>query len=692
MKQAYFFKQGFLIIFITLILSFSTQALTIQKKSEWPSLNNDTTTIDNNEGIIFTGLGTRIHVFDKNTLLQKTQFDINSKDSILGVIADKKNKILYTAAGKSGIYIIDYSSSENLKIISEISNVAEEPGFLQGEKRSYINPYALTLKDNFLYVADNSYGLRIFDVTEPSKPEYKSGYRNDGKSEKLTTGGFFDLALFSSGSKNYLCILDLFYGLKIFDVTNPEKKPEPVAGKDLRGAFFNNITLVQDIKVKEINNRWYIFVTDKSQSKEQAVIAKLKFINEENTDPGKKFLLKTPQNTGRCDELKKGYAIALYNDYAYVADGKYGIKKIDIINKTGVTDSGVEIYASKSYDNVYSKSYAITLNDATIYSSDLSRGLVSINPDIFSENNSTGELINFKSIDKNEGVICSASESEFSKGFYFFNIENSTEPKILKKLPSSKKAIFVKNFLTGFTGASEEKIYVFKKNSGWETIAEFNLKSEKPGAFEAFENYIIFSADNVLKILKYKEKNIEKIKTVNSASKIFSIYYDPYTQNLYTGNETGIIIYNFKNPEEPSIKDTINTNSKISNIFVSNEYIYSASGNFIYIYDKSMSEINVIDAETEVSSISVDEDFLFAGTSSGIQIYENPYKNDYKLVTTHGTRNKVMQIKLEKSKIYSANSNGGISISEYDKNAGSTPEPFKPSYDKGSGCFIQSLF
>lgn len=734
MKLRSIFNKIFLIILLVGSSSFSASAFTIQKMSEWPNLPDDAVSADDN--YVFHGLGTTLRIFDKNLNSEKN-FDINSLYAIQDVLADNQNKILYVAAGKSGVFIYNYSDINNIEYYGVIENIADDPGFLIGEQRSSIDAASLALDENYLYIADNGYGFRIINVSNPQAPAYEGGYRQDGQSEELTTGGYFDVEFFSFDSKDYIAVLDLYYGLKIFDVTDPasydnpvavknalvspdslivnpppdtqeeidavmesENDPEPVSKRDLRTAYYNTITLARDLKVKEINSNIYIFITSRSETEEKAAVAKLQVFDDSGSfikdpdDPQEN----RPRNIGRNDELLKGNSVETNGYHAFIADGKEGLQIVDITNKTGETSTGVEIYGTKySLKTGYTNSYSLKLQDNSIFMSDLTKGLSKIdvtdesNP---SESSSTGSFYSFTDMAANDNILCTVNSEAEKPGFLFFDASDTLEPEIIKKV-NEDSPLFIKKFSDSFASVTDTKIILFKNIKTSPAIAySYDITNGKtPLSLEVYGSYIYIGTDTGLDIYKYESSKIDFIKTFDNTKKFQSLFFDAESKTLFTGSAGILGSLGISDPENPfNTGLTFDCTNEIKAIYCENSALFAASGNSVFTLNKnSLTQINAIDAKTIVNTVSADEEFLFAGTSEGIKLYSGANETSPKFLSTHSTKGNVSKTILSGSHVFSADSTGGISISKYDKTAGSD-DTSPPSSGGGSSCFINSLF
>lgn len=684
-----------------------TFGFTIQKKIEWPPLPEDAIAVGSD--IIVQTLGDEIKVFNKNSLLFLNGISIDTKRNIHAVEISKETKTIYAAAAESGIYIIDYSNINNLKIINQIKDYPNDPGYLMGKERGYINAAGLFIDNDILYIADNGYGLRMFNVQNHLNPVYLGGYREDGKSENLTTGGYFDVAFFSYNSKKYAAILDLYYGLRVFDVTEPsqynnpvedkknreEKDPAPVMLKKLTSTFYNQIALVQDIKINFSNSVPFAYLTDRSATKEQAAVFKIKLFDS-NKNP-----IAEPVNLGRSDELIKGNSLEIDNGKAFIADGNNGLKIVDMETAHGTTEENVEIYkVISSFNSDFNYSYSLKFHENKIYIADLDKGLTSINvssvSNPFQEKN-TGDFFSMESLAKSGEIIGLVSKNSNIAGFYFFNVENKSEIELLTKINESNP-LFIRPYKDSFAGVTNSSLIKFSKNGNDFSTEKKVLLGGSPTSFFTWSDYLYIGTSNEIIIYKYDLGNFSEISKIAVQSEITAITTDSSGKFLFAGSKNGrVLIFNMENKSSLVLENySPQMSGEIKALAFENNILYSGYSDKITTINTDTSAIiTTIDDEKDnllINSISVDKNVLFAGMNKGIKIYSNSNTDNPSFITMHSNKGNVKEIYAGEDHLYSADSSSGISISEYDKNAGSQPEPFEPSSGESSSCFINSLF
>jgi PKD repeat protein/subtilisin family serine protease len=176
-------------------------------------------------------------------------------------------------------------------------------------------PYDVAVSGTYAYVADNSSGLRVIDISDPANP---------------TEVGFYDTPGYANGvavSGSYAYVADWISGLRVIDISNPAQ-PTEVGYHD---------TLATNVAVSGT----YAYV---------AASAGLRVIDI--SDPTH------PTEVGFYDTPGSAYGVAVSGPYAYVADWISGLRVIDISDPTHPTEVGFYDTPGSAYDVAISGSYA----------------------------------------------------------------------------------------------------------------------------------------------------------------------------------------------------------------------------------------------------------------------------------------------------------------------------------------------
>ena len=143
---------------------------------------------------------------------------------------------------------------------------------------------------NYAYVADNSGGLQVIDISNPANPQRVGGYD--------TTGFAYGVAV----ARNYAYVADYAAGLQVIDISNPAN-PQRVGGYDTAGLAYG---------VAVAGSYAYVAYYG----------AGLQVIDISNPA--------NPQRVGGYDTAGAAVGVAVAGNYAYVADGGAGLQVISI--------------------------------------------------------------------------------------------------------------------------------------------------------------------------------------------------------------------------------------------------------------------------------------------------------------------------------------------------------------------------
>ncbi|MFX0208065.1 MAG: Ig-like domain-containing protein [Candidatus Hodarchaeota archaeon] len=207
----------------------------------------------------------------------------------------------YIAGGT--FYILDISDPTSPERIVSVAGT-----FNQG--------YDLDVAGNYAYVANGTYGLRVFDISDPSAPFLADSFSTSYSSQGVYVYG--DYAYVAVGSN----------GLQVIDISDPTT----VSGVDII-----NTDYARDVFIA--GN--YAYVADAGSG--------LRVIDI--SDPS------NPTLAGSYNTPGYAYEVYVEGDYAYVADGSSGLQVIDISDPTtpslidsfGTSDSSQGVYVEGNY-------------------------------------------------------------------------------------------------------------------------------------------------------------------------------------------------------------------------------------------------------------------------------------------------------------------------------------------------------
>jgi uncharacterized protein YfaP (DUF2135 family)/plastocyanin len=302
-------------------------------------------------GYAYVGIGPRLAVVDISNPALPTQL---SQTEVLGGFVKSVTIVgnyAYVAADSAGLYIID------------ISNPASP--FVTGFRDTPGTAYGVAVAEDYAYVADGGYGLRIIDISNPSIP-VESGSLN-------TPGVSFDLAVAGS----YVYLADYNYGLRVIDVSSPAVPVETgfvdtvgyaydvaLAGDYAYvadGGFLRVIHIANPAAPLEISS-W----DAPGYARGVAVSGSLAYVTDIHTGL---FIIDisnpaSPLQKGTFPTLWIAGGITISGNYAYMASGHYGIQVISIANPAAPSSTGYLNIAGNAHHAFVSGDYAfITFED-----------------------------------------------------------------------------------------------------------------------------------------------------------------------------------------------------------------------------------------------------------------------------------------------------------------------------------------
>lgn len=228
----------------------------------------------------------------------------------------------YIADDTSGLQIVDITDPTN-PVLKGVYNTSDSA---QG----------VALSGNYAYVANSAGGLQIIDITDPANPTLKSTYNTSDSTLGIAVSG------------NYAYVADGANGLTIVDITDPAnptfKGAYNTSGYARGVAISGNYAYVADgnsglhiiditdpvnptlkgtyntsgYAIGVVISGTYAYVAD--------VYSGLQIIDITNPT--------NPVLEGTYDTLGNAQGVAISGNYAYVADGANGLQIIDISNPT----------------------------------------------------------------------------------------------------------------------------------------------------------------------------------------------------------------------------------------------------------------------------------------------------------------------------------------------------------------------
>jgi len=183
----------------------------------------------------------------------------------------------------SGKYAYVANDTWGLRIV-DISNPSSP--VLVGSYNTSGNAWGVYVSGKYAYVADYGSGLQIIDISNPSSPALVGSYNTSGYARGVYVSG------------KYAYVADGGSGLQIIDISNPSS-PSLVGSYDTSG------------------NAWGVYVSGKYGSGLQII---------DISNPSSPALVSNYDTSGNA------YGVYISGKYAYVADDDAGLQIIDISN------------------------------------------------------------------------------------------------------------------------------------------------------------------------------------------------------------------------------------------------------------------------------------------------------------------------------------------------------------------------
>jgi hypothetical protein len=290
-------------------------------------------------------------------------------------------------------------------------------------KGSYNTPdraYGVNLSGNYAYVADDTEGLQIIDIRDPSNPTFKGSYDTPGWAQNVALSG------------NCAYVANCQSGLRIIDISDP-------SNPTFKGSY-NTPDVAREVALS--GNYAYV----------AAEYSGLQIIDI--SDPS------NPTFKGSYNTPDQAYGVAVSGNYVYVADVNSGLQIIDISDPANPTFKG-------SYDTS-DRALRVALSGNYAYVADRDSGLQII--DISDPSNPTFEG-SYDTPDFAQGIVVSgnyAYVADWFSGLQIIDISDPSNPTFKGSYNTPDRALGV--------AVSGNYVYVADMISGLQIIA---LNSDK---------------------------------------------------------------------------------------------------------------------------------------------------------------------------------------------------------------------
>ena len=417
-------RYGICIIVFLSIVVFSADAFcdpALIKNSEWPYTSVKTylkpapnaLSIGEHQaypadGIVILAVGDTISIYNVTDLSLIKSFNILTPDIIFDFSyrGDAGSEILYAATGEGGLQIFDLSdiASGNAPLLGSLTVSAANPGYKLNEssvvvEETIIDAQGIGYYNDIVFLADDNFGLRVINVADPLTPAEVTLTSQDPDNKRIsgyiqpniygsfnTTGGYINADVLRFNGKTYAFIIDYYFGLRVFDVTDPAVINEPVSKSMKTNVLYSSIALVTDVfAAVGTDSRLYAYVTAVDVYGQDSVVSRLDILTDYANDDvvgndGDDDILTTGSITNIGRTITPGDACGVFaiNDAAYVADSDKGLQVVDV--STGVAnDQGVLDYSvAGSYETDIKGAMSIGIKNDMLFMNDAANGLLKI--------------------------------------------------------------------------------------------------------------------------------------------------------------------------------------------------------------------------------------------------------------------------------------------------------------------------
>lgn len=296
--------------------------------------------------LIFWAVGDTVSVLQSDTMALVAALRIDTPTIIHDIHYDPGTETLFIAAGEGGLMIYDLSGLTGTPTTppertGAMSKAPDNPGSrVVSETETVpvpeIDARGLGFYGHHLFLADNNFGMRVINVADASAPVEEpltnqdahrvSGYKQpDVNGTYKTTGGYINATVCPYGDRVYAFMLDYYYGLRVFDVTDPSVIATPVSKNMRSNLVYGTIALVTGLFAGEApDGHLYAYVTALDSYARESAALKLRILSAGAT-LGQAPIL----TTGKCLTPGDATGIAVSELTGFVADGDNGLQVID---------------------------------------------------------------------------------------------------------------------------------------------------------------------------------------------------------------------------------------------------------------------------------------------------------------------------------------------------------------------------
>jgi len=525
------------------------------------------------------------------------------------------NSYAYTA-NQRGITIFDVSDPSDPEFVGQ-----------------YITPdqaRGVAVSGNYLYVADYKNGLLILDVSTKSAPVLEGHYTTTGRAMNVDV------------IDNYAYLADYSNGLEIVDVTD-EDDPQQVGNFDTAQSggddfYAYDVDIQGDYAYIAADRRFYIVdVSVKAAPMEESrlsvdysehitVSGNYAYLDDYDGGQDDTDLLiidvtdkENPEKVTIYDTPGGASGVAILNDHAYIADW-HGLYVVDVTDKENpdlISDCDT---GGNSIDLVY--------YDDHVYMADGYNGLSIVDVSTITDPVKVG---GFGSIADTHEITISgdyAYVADFSNGLVIADISDMNNPTYAGKYQNESRV------------------------RGVAVLGDYAYL-----AYESEDLIVIDISD------KSKPTFVTKCEISSQAYSISAS-----GDYVYVGNNAGyFFVYNVTQRDDPVLEGETTLSSSAKNIFIYGEYAYTSgySGGFdiIDILDKTEPEVvGEYDSENEGYGVAASGNYAYIVDGTYLTIVDISDKTDPQYEIQYDTPGYPRDLDISGNLIFMADGGGGLSV------------------------------
>lgn len=337
----------------------------IQFEDRWPDASPDNMKQVNDTLFFVSGDVLVLFDVEDGSFTETSRISLDAPRGINGIAVHPTGDAVYAACGDNGLKVIDTDPTDSTTptLLGTLS-VDLESNPIDATAVSYLN--------NYLYLADVSFGLRIYDVSDADDPGYAGQYEEESEYEGQSySGGYINISTRSTNGSELAFVLDRYLGLRILDVSEANAVTELDTYDMSSGTYFGQLSEVVDVTA----DGRYVYVSDAAYG-----IAILDYLSDSGS-PG------TISKEGQIKSAGSASGLSLSQDgnTLFLADGNAGLLAADMSNPTSAEYDQTEdpqyrddLVNTESY--AATGAYAVFENGSNVFLANAQNGLVRLQP------------------------------------------------------------------------------------------------------------------------------------------------------------------------------------------------------------------------------------------------------------------------------------------------------------------------